>query len=76
MIIPLLAKLYSIILEKTNNERIEMESKRAKGQASFRRHHSTTDHLITLRIIVEECHNNKYNLFCFFVDFRKAFDTV
>ena len=42
----------------------------------FRRKHSTIDHLITHRIIVEECHNDKSNIFCFFVDFRKDFDTV
>ena len=29
-----------------------------------------------LRIIVEECCNDKSNLLCCFVDFRKAFDTV
>jgi len=29
-----------------------------------------------LRIIVEECHNDKSNLFCCFVDFREAFDTI
>ena len=29
-----------------------------------------------LRIIVEECRDDKSNLFCFFGDFRKAFDTV
>ena len=29
-----------------------------------------------LRIIVEECHNDKSNLFCFFLDFRNDFDTV
>ena len=34
------------------------------------------DHLITLRIIAEECRNDKSNLFCCFVDFRKAFDMV
>ena len=34
------------------------------------------DHLVTLRIVVEECRNDKSNLFCFFVDFRKAFNTV
>ena len=28
------------------------------------------------RIIVEECRNEKSNLFCFFVDFIKAFDRV
>ena len=53
-----------------------MEGKRAKGQASFRRHHSTIDHLATLRIIAEECHNNNSDLFCRFVDFRKAFDAI
>ena len=51
-------------------------SKRAKGEVVFRRKHSTTDHLVTLRIIVKECCNNKSNLFCCFVDFRKDFDTV
>ena len=51
MIGHLLAKLYGIILEKKINEWIEMEGKRAKGQAGFRRNPSTTEHLITLRII-------------------------
>ena len=53
-----------------------MEGKRAKGQANFRRNHSTMDHLVTLRIIAEECCNNKSDLFCCFVDFRKSFDTM
>jgi hypothetical protein len=34
------------------------------------------DHLVMLRIIAEECHNNKTNLLCCFIDFRKYFDTV
>ena len=76
MISPLLAKLYGIILEKKISRWLASEGKRAKGQAGFRRHHSTTDHLITLRIIMEECRNDKSNLFCCFVDFRKAFDIV
>ena len=53
-----------------------MEGKWDTVQAGFRRHHSTMDHLITLRIIAEECHNNKCDLFCCFVDFRKYFDTM
>jgi hypothetical protein len=32
------------------------------------------DHLVLLKIIVEECRNNKTNLLCCFNDFRKAFD--
>ena len=51
MIIPLLDKLYGIILETKINEWLEVEGKRDKGQEGFRRNHSTTDHLLTLRII-------------------------
>ena len=76
MIIPLLAKLYGIILEKKINIWLESEGKHAKGQADFRRHHSTMDHLITLWIIIKECHNDKCNLFCYFLDLRNAFDIV
>lgn len=76
MISPLLAKLYVVILEKKIIVWLESKGKRAKGQASFRMHHSTIEHLITLRVIAEECRNNKSNMFCCFVDFKKAFDTV
>jgi len=55
---------------------LESEGKRAKGQVGFRRYHSKTDHLVTLRIIVEECRNDKSYLFCCFVDFRKTFNTI
>jgi hypothetical protein len=34
------------------------------------------DLFVTLRIIVKICCNNKTNLLCCFVDFRKAFDTM
>ena len=71
MISPLLAKLYGIILEKKINIWIESEGKWAKGQVGFRRKHLTTDHLVTLRIIVEEYRNDKSNLFCCFVDFQE-----
>ena len=76
MINPLLAKLYGIILENKLSIWLESEGKRAKGQAGFRRQHSTMDHLVMLRIIVEDCRNDKSNLLCCFVDFRKAFDTI
>ena len=72
----ILNKLYGIRLEKKINEWIEMEGKRDKGQASFRRNHSTTYHLLTLRIITKEHRNNNCDPFCFFVDFRKSFDTL
>ena len=55
---------------------LEIEGKRAKGQVGFRRKHSTKDHLVMLRIIVEEFCNDKSNPLCCFVDFGKDFDTV
>jgi hypothetical protein len=73
MISLILAKLYGIILEKKISLWLESHSKRAKGQARFRRYHSTLDHHVTFRIIAEEFCNTKTN---FFVDFRKAFDMV
>ena len=76
MISLILAKPYRIILEKKISIWLEIHSKRAKGQAEFRRYHSTMEHLVTFRIIAEEFRNTKTNLFCCFVDFRKAFDMV
>jgi hypothetical protein len=34
------------------------------------------DHLVTFMIIAEECRNDKIDLLCCFVDFRKTFDIV
>jgi hypothetical protein len=76
MISPILAKLYEIILEKKISLWLESHGKRAKGQARFMIYHSTVDHLVTFRIIAEEFHNTKTNLFCCFVDVRKSFDMV
>ena len=63
-------------MEKKISVWLESEAKRAIGQARFKIHHSTKDHLVTLGIITEECRNNKYNLLYCFVYFRKSFDTV
>ena len=76
MISDILAKIYGLILEKNLSLCIENHGKRAKGKAGFRRHHSTIDHFVTLKIIVEECRNSKSDLLYYFMDFRKAFDTV
>ena len=73
MISHILAKLYGIILEKKISLWLEIHGKRAKGHAKFRRYHSIVDHIVTFRIIAEEFRDTKTNIFCCFVDFRKAF---
>ena len=73
MIIPIKARLYGIILKKNISLWFESCDKRAKGQARLRRYHSTMDHFVILQIIME-CHNNKINLLCCFVDFMNYFN--
>ena len=50
--------------------------RRKGGQASFRPKHSTVDHGINLRHIIEKVWEKKEEAFCCFVDFKKAFDMV
>jgi hypothetical protein len=45
-------------------------------QNGFRRGRSTTQHILTLRRITEECIAHKLELHLIFIDFRKAFDSV
>ena len=55
MIIPLLSKLYEIILEKNVNIWLEILVKKVKGHAGVIRYHLAMDHLVTPRTIVEKC---------------------
>jgi hypothetical protein len=64
------------MLEKKISKWIEERDKCAKGKAGFRPKHSTVDHCITLRHIIEKVWEKKEEVFCCFVDFRKAFDAV
>ena len=76
MINPLFAKLFGSMLENKISKWAEERDKRAKGQAGFRTKHSIVDHYITLRRIIEKVWEKKEKVFCFFVDFRKVFDSV
>eukprot|EP00249_Psilotum_nudum_P014414 c24809_g1_i1 orf=143-907(+) len=76
MICSTLAKLYSTIIETKLSKWAEKEKKRAIGQAGFRPKHCTIDHLITLRVLMEESRLKGQPLYCCFIDFKKAFDTV
>ena len=64
------------MLENKINKWAKERDKHAKGQVGFRPKHSKVDHCITLRHVIENVWKKKEEVFCFFVDFRKAFDTV
>jgi hypothetical protein len=50
---PILAKLFTMILEKRLSEWVEQHGLRAKGQARFRKDYCTTDQLFILRTLIE-----------------------
>ena len=47
-----------------------------REQNGFRPHRSTTTHVLTLRRVIEEARTFQSTLFCIFIDFQKAFDSV
>ena len=69
-------KLFTSILNDRLSEFIESNKILSENQAGFRKYHSTLDHIFVLKSLIDvyAAHNRK--LFCAFVDFKKAFDTV
>jgi hypothetical protein len=73
---PILAKLFTMILEKRLSDWVEQHGLRAKDQPRFRKDYRTTDQLFILRTLIKQSKAKKKPLYCCFVDFKKAFDTV
>jgi hypothetical protein len=72
-----ISKVYAKVLNERLTTWSEKGGLRALGQAGFRPAHRTTDHIFTLQHLIDgECDRPKGRLYCCFVDFQKAFDTV
>ena len=71
-----LAKLYGAVIEPELSDYMETLNLCAPEQAGFRRAFSTIDHIFTLTCLIDQTKARKKKLYCCFVDFRKAFDTV
>ena len=76
-----IAKLFAMILEQRIASWAEDHAVKAKGQAGFRKEYRTTDNIYILRSLIDKQRQTRLKgkagkLFCCFVDFRKAFDTV
>ncbi|KAL3677048.1 hypothetical protein R1sor_026996 [Riccia sorocarpa] len=76
MIAHIFAKVFGKLLEMRLTDWCEEQGVRAPVQAGFRRQFSTLDHLLTLRVIMEEAKRARQPLLILFVDFKKAFDSV
>ena len=75
-LISCLGKLFtSVINERLNFFSNELELI-SKNQAGFRKGHSTADNIFVLYALISLYLSFGKKLFCTFIDFRKAFDTV
>ena len=69
-------KLFTSILNNRINQYFEENDAINSCQAGFRKGFSTTDNLYIIQSLIEISQSSKQKLFCAFVDFRQAFDTV
>ena len=71
-----LGKLFTATLNERLSNFLEENDLLRENQAGFRKHYSTVDHIFSLYSLIEILKNEKKKLFCCFVDFSKAFDSV
>ena len=69
-------KLFTSILNARLNKFLDAHNKLEENQAGFRAGYSTMDHIFVLHALTEIAKTKKKKLFCSFIDFSKAFDSV
>jgi hypothetical protein len=73
---PVLAKVFAMILEARLCSRAEERGLRAKGQVGFKKNFRTSDNLYILQTLIKQNTHKRKKVYCCFVDFCKAFDTM
>ncbi len=71
-----LGKLFTSILNNRLSVFCDSHNILSENQAGFRRSYSTVDHVFTLKAILDIALFHKKRLFCAYIDFQKAFDTI
>ncbi|MEW8152430.1 MAG: reverse transcriptase family protein [Candidatus Thiodiazotropha endolucinida] len=71
-----LGKLFTAVLNNRLNAYLEEYELLNENQAGFRKQYSTTDHIFTLHCIIDLLRFQKRKIYCTFIDFSKAFDSV
>ena len=75
-ILSCLSKLFTSFLNNRLTKFLDMYDTLNENQAGFRRGYSTVDHIFSLNTIVELLKAQKKKLYCAFIDFSQAFDSV
>ena len=76
LVLSCLGKPFTSILNNRLTKYLESHAALNENQAGFRQGYSTADHVFTLNALIELFKSRKKNLFCTFIDFSKAFDSV
>ena len=71
-----MGKLFTSILNKHINNFLETYGILGEEQAGFRKKYGTNDHIFNLKCPVALLLFKKKNMFCAFIDYKKAFDLV
>ena len=69
-------KLFTSILNNRLNNYLENMNILAEEQAGFRKGYSTTDHIFNLKCVIDLYLFRGKKLYCAFIDYKKAFDSV
>ncbi|MEW8548698.1 MAG: reverse transcriptase family protein, partial [Candidatus Thiodiazotropha sp.] len=75
-ILSCMGKLFTSILNQRINLFLEEYGILGEEQAGFRKHYGTTDHIFNLKCIIDLYLCKKKKLYCAFIDYKKAFDSV
>ena len=71
-----LSKLFTAVLNARLTKFLNDNSIILENQAGFRDGYSTADHIFTLKSIIDLYLSQGHRLFCAFMEYRKAFDSV
>ncbi len=75
-LLPSLGKLFDTILETRLRSWEKANAVLNQNQAGFRSGYATVDHIFTLNSIIQRYKSEGRKVYCAFIDFSKAFDTV
>ena len=71
-----LGKLFTMVLNNRLSQFADLVEIIPKAQAGFRKGYSTLDNIFVLHVLIQLYLYNNKKLYCAFIDFKKAFDTV
>ena len=75
-ILSCLGKIFTAVLNNRITEFLEKNNLLSENQAGFRAGYSTLDHIFSLNFLIEKIRAKKKKVFCSFIDFSSAFDSL